>query len=58
MKNFSKVWIEGSTNQRTSSVTDHATSEQRLAAMARTKSQIARASHQQPVSYYPLVRCF
>ena len=33
-KNFSKAWIEGSTNYRASNVTDHACSEQHKSAMA------------------------
>ena len=58
MKNFSMDWINGSTNQRTSNVTDHATSEQHLTAMTCTKIQTAKASHQCQASYSPLPRCF
>jgi len=35
LKNFSRAWIEGSTNHKTSNIVDHATSEQHKAAMAR-----------------------
>ena len=41
MKNFSSTWIKGSTNQKTSNVVDHATSEQHT-----TLSYGANASRQ------------
>ena len=38
MKNFSKAWISGSSNQKTSNIVDHATSEQHRAAMIRVRA--------------------
>ena len=38
MKNFSKAWIAGSSNHKTSNVIDHATSEQHRAATARKQA--------------------
>lgn len=43
-KNFRKDWIEGSTNQRTSNLIDHATSDVHKAAMAKMRMANSRAS--------------
>ena len=48
-KNFSKVWIDGSGNHRTSNVIDHATSSQHKAAMECLKFDQAKKC-QQPLS--------
>ena len=55
MKNFSKAWIAGSSNQKTSNVIDHATSEQHRAATARIAT--AKALNQPVTSYSPIARC-
>ena len=56
MKNFSKAWITGSSNQKTSNIVDHATSEQHRAAMVRVRADAARASNQPLTSYSPIAR--
>ena len=56
MKHFSRVWITGSTNHRTSSVVDHATSEQHRAAMMRIRTANARAASAPITSYAPIAR--
>ena len=56
MKNFSKAWITGSSNQKTSNIVDHATSEQHRAAMVRVRTDAARASNQPLTSYSPIAR--
>ena len=56
MKNFSKVWITGSSNQKTSNIFDHATSKQHRAAMVRVRADAARASNQPVTSYAPIAR--
>lgn len=43
LKIFSKAWIDGSENQRTSNVIDHATSNQHVAAMVYFKKDQAKA---------------
>ena len=42
-KNFSKVWITGSANQKVSIVLDHATSDVHKASMARLQADSVRA---------------
>jgi hypothetical protein len=44
LKNFSRVWISGSTNQKVSNVLDHATSEVHKAAMVRLRADSVKAS--------------
>ena len=41
-KNFSRVWIDGSTNQKTSNVMDHASSELHKTAMALLRHEQAK----------------
>ena len=43
LKNFRRDWIVGSTNQRTSNLIDHATSDVHKAAMAKLKVERSRA---------------
>lgn len=43
LKNFRRDWIAGSTNQRTSNLIDHATSDVHKAAMAKLKVERSRA---------------
>ena len=54
IKNFSRAWIVGSSNQKTSNIVDHATSEQHHAAMTRVRADTARASHLPLTSYSPI----
>jgi len=56
MKNYSNVWINGSDNQRTSNMVDHATSEQHKKAMAELRTAQARASRTPVVQYAPIAR--
>ena len=58
MKNFSSAWIKGSTNQKMSSVMDHATSEQHTTAMARMQADSAKASKIPLAHYVPIAKCF
>lgn len=51
---FSRVWITGSNNHKTSNIIDHAKNKQHHAAMI----QAAKASHQPITSYSPLARSF
>lgn len=43
LKNFRRDWITGSTNQRTSNLIDHATSDVHKAAMSKLKVKCSRA---------------
>jgi len=43
-RNFSSVWITGSTNKKLSNVIDHASSESHKAAMAKLREEKARQS--------------
>ena len=43
LKNFSKVWITGSANQKVSKVLDHASSDVNKAVMARLRADSVRA---------------
>ena len=54
-KNFSRVWINGSGNHRTSNVIDHATSSQHKAAMKCLKFDQARKSQQPLAAVAPIV---
>jgi len=58
MKNFSRSWICGSTNQRSSNIIDHAKSEQHKVAMTRLRTEQARLSNVPIVSYAPIVQSF
>ena len=50
-KNFSSVWIQGTSNQRTSSVVNHANSNQHKAAMANLKADLAKATNKSVTSF-------
>ena len=50
-KNFSSAWIKG---QRTSSVVDHASSNQHKAAIAYLKADLAKANNK-PVAFFSLI---
>ena len=45
-KNFSKAWIDGSCNQKTSNITDHALSEQHKSAMMLFRRDQAKSRHE------------
>jgi len=55
-KNFSRAWITGSTNHKTSNVTDHASSEQHKAAMALLRREQAKNASK-PVTSYSTIAC-
>ena len=57
MKNYSDVWVKGSTNQLTSSIIDHAASEQHTAAVSRFSAALARSRNEPVVTYAPIARC-
>ena len=52
MKNFSRVWINGSSNHKTSNIVDHATSDQHKAAMV----QVQWASGEPVTTYSPIAQ--
>ena len=54
MKNFSRAWITGSSNQKTSNIVNHATSEQHRASMTRVRAEAAKASNQPLTTYSPI----
>ena len=56
MRNFSASWIAGSTNHRSSSIVDHAKSEQHVASMAHMRTARAKANNEQIESYAPIAR--
>ena len=56
IKNFSKAWVAGSSNQKTSNIIDHAISEQHRAAMARERAAAAKTTNQPVTSYSPIAR--
>ena len=53
-KNFSKAWIDGSTNHRTSNITDNACSERHKSAMVLLCRDQARSKHE-PITTYSLI---
>ena len=55
-KNFSSAWIQGTSNQRTSSVVDHVNSNQHKAGMAYLKVDLAKANHEPVGSFSPIGR--
>ena len=56
VKNFSNVWITGSTNHKSSNVLDHARSEQHKAAMGRLRVEQATAAKAPVTTYAPIAR--
>ena len=54
-KNFSRAWIDGSTNQKTSNVVDHASSEQHKAVMALLRQEQAKNANEPLNSYRTIV---
>ena len=55
-KSFSNAWIQGTSNQRTSSVIDHANSNQHKAAMSYLKSDLAKANNEPVMSFSTIAR--
>ena len=53
LKNFRRDWIVGPTNQRTSNLIDHATSDVHKAVMAKLKVERSRARGESTVASYP-----
>ena len=54
LKNFSRAWIDGSTNHETSNIVDYVTSEQHKAAMAHLIEERARSAKLPVASYAPI----
>ena len=54
LKNFSRAWIEGSSNHKTSNIIDHATNDQHRAAMIRMRAVAAKATNQSITTYSPI----
>ena len=50
MKHFSRAWITGLSNQKTSNIVDHAKSDQHKAAMARFKADQAQSQNKPKIS--------
>ena len=55
-KSFSSAWIQGTPNQRTSNIVDHANSNQHKASMAYLKADLAKSNNQSVTSYSPIAR--
>ena len=55
-KNFSRVWIDGSSNHKTSNITDHANSEPHKAAMMYFRKDQARSRNEPVTTYSPIAR--
>lgn len=56
LKNFSWAWLEGSSKHKTSSIVDHATSEQHKVTMMHLCSDQAKERNESVVSFSPTVR--
>lgn len=55
-KNFSRAWIDGSSNHKTSNITDHANSEQHKSAMMFLRRDQARSRNESVTTYSPIAR--
>ena len=55
-KNFSRAWIDGSTNHKTSNISDHATSDQHKVEMIRLRSEQAKERNEPVTTYAPIAR--
>lgn len=51
-----RAWIEGSTNQKTSNITDHANTEQHKSAMALLCRDQAKSKNKLVTSYSPIAQ--
>ena len=56
MKNYSSVWIIGSTNQRASNITDHVASEQHKVAMMHLRTAQAKAANMPITEHSPIAK--
>ncbi len=56
MRNFSGVWVTGSTNHKSSNIVDHGNSTQHTACMAHMRAASARAQNKPAESYAPIAR--
>ncbi len=56
LKNFSRAWIDGSSNHKTSNVSDHANSDSHKAAMILLRKEQAKARNEPITSYSPIAR--
>lgn len=56
LKNFSRAWIDGSTNHKTSNIMDHASSDQHKMAMMRLCEDRAKNSGEPIMSYSTIAR--
>ena len=55
-KNFSRAWIDGSNNHKTSNISDHANSESHKAAMMYFRKDQAQSRNEPVTSYSPIAR--
>ena len=55
-KNFSWAWIDGSSNHKTSNITNHATSEPHKSAMMYLRKEQAKSRNEPLTSYSPIAR--
>ena len=53
-KNFTMAWIDGSSNHKTSNITDHANSESHKAAMMHFRKDQAKSRNEAITSYSPI----
>lgn len=56
LKNVSRAWIDGSSNHKTSNLTDHANSEPHKAAMMYYRKDQAKSRNESVTSYSPIAR--
>ena len=56
LKNFSRAWIDGSSNHKMSNITDHASSEPHKAAMMHFHKDQAKSRNDPVTSYSPIAR--
>ena len=57
MRNYTGIWVSGSTNHKTSNIADHASSDQHLAVMQRLDMERKRAQGIPQVDYSPIIQC-
>ena len=55
-KNVSRAWIDGSTNHKTSNITDHARSDQHKSAMMHFHKDQAKSRNEPVTTYSPIAR--
>ena len=56
IRSFSRAWIEGSANHKTSNITDHANSEPHKAAMMHFRKDQAQRQNEPVTSYSPIAQ--